>query len=140
MPQEKKLKMTVDNDKVRKGKLGEDYTVQYLEKNGYSIVARNYRKRCGEIDIVAVKDDIIAFVEVKTRKYRSLVSGVEAVGYKKKGRIIATADCYLYENGLEYQPRYDIADVTVSNTENPYVIAFNYYEDAFDTTGYETQF
>lgn len=132
--------MAVDNDKVRKGKLGEDYTVQYLERNGYRIVTRNYRKRCGEIDIVAVKDGIIAFVEVKTRKYRSLVSGVEAVGYKKKGKIIATADCYLYENGLEYQPRYDIADVMVSNTENPYVIAFNYYEDAFDTTGYETQF
>ncbi|MBQ8790973.1 MAG: YraN family protein [Ruminiclostridium sp.] len=132
--------MAVENDKSRKGKLGEDYTAQYLEKNGYRIVARNYRKRCGEIDIIAVKDGFIAFVEVKTRKYRSLVRGVEAVDYKKKGKIIATADCYLYEYGLEYQPRYDIAEVTVANTEKPYVIAFDYYEDAFDTTGYETQF
>ncbi|MBP3921906.1 MAG: YraN family protein [Ruminiclostridium sp.] len=132
--------MAVDNDKARKGKLGEDYTAEYLVKKGYKIVARNYRKRCGEIDIIAVKDEFIAFVEVKTRKYRSLVSGVEAVDYKKKGKIIATADCYLYENGVEYQPRYDIAEVTVSNTGNPYVIEFNYYEDAFDTTGYETQF
>ena len=140
MPQRKKKIMAVENDKTHKGKLGENYTAQYLVKMGYKIVARNYRKRCGEIDIIAVKDDFIVFVEVKTRKYRSLSSGVEAVDYKKKGKIIATADCYLYENGLEYQPRYDIADVTVANTENPYVIAFNYYEDAFDTTGYETQF
>ncbi|MBE6879689.1 MAG: YraN family protein [Ruminococcaceae bacterium] len=132
--------MAANNDKAGKGKLGEDYTADYLMKNGYQIIARNYRKPCGEIDIIAVKDGFIAFVEVKTRKYRSLVSGIEAVNFRKKGKIIATADYYLAENGMEYQPRYDIAEVTVSNTEKPYVIAFNYCEDAFDTTGYETQF
>ncbi|MBR4305313.1 MAG: YraN family protein [Ruminiclostridium sp.] len=132
--------MTANNDKAGKGKLGEDYTADFLLKNGYRIVARNYRKPCGEIDIIAVKDEFIAFVEVKTRKYNTLVRGIDAVNFRKKGRIIATADYYLAENGMEFQPRYDIAEVTVIDKGTPRVIDFCYYEDAFDTTGYETQF
>ncbi len=137
----KKRTMKTDKQqKALKGKIGEEFTAEYLSEQGYRIVMRNYRKQCGEIDIIAQKDDVIAFVEVKTRKYNSLVSGIEAVGYKKKSRIIATAECYLYEYGLEYQPRYDIAEVTVSNGENVRVIDFEYYEAAFDTTGFETHF
>ncbi len=133
--------MKIDKQqKALKGKIGEDFTAEYLNGKGYQIIMRNYRKPCGEIDIIAQKDEFIAFVEVKTRKYNSLVSGIEAVGYKKKGRIIATAECYLAEYGMDYQPRYDIADVTVSSGDNIRVISFQYYEDAFDTTGYDTQF
>ncbi len=132
--------MQANNERVVKGKLGEDFTADYLIKNGYDIITRNYRKPCGEIDIVASKGDILVFVEVKTRRYRSLVSGVEAVGYKKKGRIIATADCFLAEYGEEKQIRYDIAEVTVSTGDAVRVIDFRYFKDAFDTTGYETQF
>ena len=119
--------MQANNERAVKGKLGEDFTADYLIKNGYDIITRNYRKPCGEIDIVASKGDILVFVEVKTRRYRSLVSGVEAVGYKKKGRIIATADCFL-------------AELTVSTGDAVRVIDFRYFKDAFDTTGYETQF
>ncbi len=131
---------TANKDKAVKGRLGEDFTSEYLVKNGYIIIKRNYRKPCGEIDIIASKGDVLAFVEVKTRKYGSLVSGVEAVGYKKKGRIIATADCFLAEYGTDKLLRYDIAEVTVSSGNAVRVIDFQYYEDAFDTTGYETQF
>ena len=132
--------LQTSNEKAVKGKLGENFTADYLIRNGYDIIIRNYRKPCGERDIIATKDDILAFVEVKTRKYRSLVSGAEAVGYKKKGRIIATADCFLAEYGTDKVIRYDIAEVTVSSGTAVRVIDFSYYEDAFDTTGYETQF
>ena len=108
--------MQANNERAVKGKLGEDFTADYLVKNGYDIITRNYRKPCGEIDIVASKGDILVFVEVKTRRYRSLVSGVEA------------------------QIRYDIAEVTVSTGDAVRVIDFRYFKDAFDTTGYETQF
>ena len=50
------------------GDFGEEITAEYLEKNGYRILDRNYSKPFGEIDIIAIKDDLIAFVEVKTRK------------------------------------------------------------------------
>lgn len=127
-------------DKEIKGRLGEDYTAEFLVKKRCRIIARNYRKPCGEIDIIAESGDKLLIVEVKTRKENSLVSGVEAVDNKKKGRIIAAAECYFAENGLTLQPRYDIAEVIISRGEKPFITGFNYYKDAFDTTGYETQF
>ncbi len=128
------------NDKELKGKLGEDYTADFLVKKGCRIIARNYRKPCGEIDIIAGSGDKLLIVEVKTRRAGSLVSGLEAVNDRKKGRIIAAAECYFAENGLTLQPRYDIAEVTVTPSDTPRVIGFKYYKDAFDTTGYDTQF
>ena len=122
------------------GDFGEKAAEDYLVEMDYLILERNYRLKFGEIDIIAAKDGGLVFVEVKTRRYRSLVSGVEAVGYKKKGRIIATADCFLAEYGEEKQIRYDIAEVTVSTGDAVRVIDFRYFKDAFDTTGYETQF
>ena len=50
------------------GKNGEDAVAKHLEKNGFFIVAKNYRKNLGEIDIIASKKQTICFVEVKTRK------------------------------------------------------------------------
>ena len=47
--------MQANNERAVKGKLGEDFTADYLIKNGYDIITRNYRKPCGEIDIVALK-------------------------------------------------------------------------------------
>ena len=122
------------------GDFGEKAAEDYLVEMDYLILERNYRLKFGEIDIIAARDGGLVFVEVKTRRYRSLVSGVEAVGYKKKGRIIATADCFLAEYGEEKQIRYDIAEVTVSTGDAVRVIDFRYFKDAFDTTGYETQF
>ena len=66
---------------------------------------------------------------MKTRKYRSLVSGAEAVGYKKKGRIIATADIFLADYDTDKTIRYDIADVTVSSGTAVRVIDFKSTRD-----------
>ncbi len=49
------------------GELGEDVACKYLEKNGFSILERNYTKKWGEIDIIAQKDDVLYFVEVKSK-------------------------------------------------------------------------
>ena len=57
--------MQANNERAVKGELGEDFTADYLVKNGYDIITRNYRKPCGEIDIVASKGDILVFVEVR---------------------------------------------------------------------------
>lgn len=51
--------MQANNERAAKGKLGEDFTADYLVNNGYDIITRNYRKPCGEIDIVALKGDIL---------------------------------------------------------------------------------
>ena len=83
------------------GNQGEDYAAEYLRKNRYKILERNYRKRGGEIDIIAEKKGLIVFVEVKTRHSTTLSQPFEAVDLRKQDKIIQTAIMYLYEKKLE---------------------------------------
>ncbi|MCH5203707.1 MAG: YraN family protein [Oscillospiraceae bacterium] len=124
-------------DKQKKGTLGEDAVCAELEKRGYTIIRRNYRKRVGEIDIISKMGGFIVFTEVKTRKYNSLISGLEAVDTAKQRKIVMTADAYLSENPTELQPRYDIAEVTISGGVCA-VSRIDIYEDAFTADGIYT--
>lgn len=126
-------------DKREKGQLGEDSVCQLLIQRGHEILCRNYRKRCGEIDIISRQGDYIVFTEVKTRKLNSMVSGVEAVGHRKINKIVLTADKYLSENEYDLQPRYDIAEVTITRGNVPAVVRVEIYEDAFSTDGIYTE-
>lgn len=126
-------------DKQLKGKLGEDRVCELLTKRGHEILCRNYRKRCGEIDIISRQGDYIVFTEVKTRKLNSMVSGVEAVDYRKINKIVLTADKYLSENEYDLQPRYDIAEVTITRGDIPAVVRVDIYEDAFSADGIYTE-
>ena len=114
------------------GKLGEESVCRYLVEHGYSIAARNYRIRGGEIDIIACNGDYIAFVEVKTRKKDSLVSGFEAVSKRKQSLIIRTAADYCIKHPTVLQPRFDVAEVIA---ENGVVLSIDYINNAYDTTG-----
>lgn len=113
------------------GNKGEDAVCRYIEKYGYRIIERNFVCKKGEIDIIAENNDTIAFIEVKSRKEDSMVSGAEAVNYTKKMRIIKTAAYYTYKNPLTKQPRFDIAEVILKNNI-PSLI--RYYKSAFDMT------
>ena len=116
-----------------RGNAGEDHVTGYLIDNGWQIEARNYRVRGGEIDIIARKADILAFVEVKTRKFGSLTEGVESVNKRKQSFIIRTADRYLEDNPSDAGTiRFDVAEVTVTTEDAPRVIGMNYIADAFD--------
>ncbi|MBD5130711.1 MAG: YraN family protein [Ruminococcaceae bacterium] len=125
-------------DRQTKGKLGEDAVCAELEKRGHTIIARNYHKRVGEIDIISQNDRYIVFTEVKTRKLGSMVSGLEAVNFAKQKKIVLTADAYLAENPTDLQPRYDIAEVTVTRGEFPAVTGITIFEDAFSADGIYT--
>ncbi|MGN1090624.1 MAG: YraN family protein [Huintestinicola sp.] len=110
------------------GRLGEELTAYYLERAGYEILRRNFRIKGGEIDIIARKDDIIAFVEVKTRDINALESGVNAVKSAKRRLIIRASVEYSRRYPHELQPRFDISDVTVKDGR---VIRFRYYDNAY---------
>lgn len=126
------------SEKQEKGKLGEDAVCAELEKRGHTVIARNYRKRVGEIDIISKVDNFIVFTEVKSRKLRSMVSGLEAVDYAKKKKLVLTADAYLTENPCELSVRYDIAEVWLTRGEDPRVVRIEIYEDAFTADGVYT--
>lgn len=115
-----------------RGKSGEDKVAAFLRKNGFKIIKRNYMSRYGEIDIIAEYDEYIVFVEVKTRKANSLVSGVEAVNFSKQERIMLTAEDFISKTECDLQPRFDVAEVTV--TELPDSVerySLNYIKNAF---------
>lgn len=101
-------------DKRKLGNYGERKVKNFLRRKGYKIIETNYAKKYGEIDIIAKRKDIIAFVEVKTRSENPLVGGVYAVNKAKQTRIIKTAKTYIYEKQIDLQPRFDIAEVEVT--------------------------
>ncbi len=80
---------------IRFGRIGEDAAAMLLEAQGYEILDRNYKCSCGEIDIIAVKDAEISFIEVKTRKNSIYGRPCEAVDRCKQRRIRDAAIFYL---------------------------------------------
>lgn len=104
------------NNKIL-GQHGEDLVVKKLINDGYHILARNYRKRYGEIDIIAKKKDIVAFVEVKTRAnvYGDLS---EVITNAKQKKIINVAKEYIATHTLmETVWRFDVALLQPKNNE-----------------------
>lgn len=97
---------------------GEKRVANYLRQKGFTVVKQNYTCKYGEIDIIAENAEYILFVEVKTRKQNSLVTGIEAVDGFKQSRIIKTAQDYILKTECELQPRFDVAEVTVFEKED----------------------
>ena len=102
------------------GRSGEDAAAAYLRRNGYLIVERNFRKRVGEVDIIAVEGGTIAFCEVKSWE-RMPMSGLEhALNRRKQGRIIRTSLWYLnaHPRYKRLQPRFDLLFVSHGTVEH----------------------
>lgn len=116
------------------GKIGESAVCEYLINQGYNILVRNYRIKGGEIDIIAENGSYLAFVEVKTRKPDSLVTGYEAINKRKKSLIIKTAVDYCCKNPCVLQPRFDVAQVIFNGVR---ICSIDYIKNAYDTTGYK---
>lgn len=110
------------------GRAGEDYTAQWLENHGFSIVERNYHSRFGEIDIIAKDPQYILFVEVKTRESGAMVSALEAVTKSKQRKLIMTAQLYLEKSPCPLQPRFDVAAVTAVHGK---LMGLQYFANAF---------
>lgn len=117
--------------KKQTGDAGENYCVKYLKKHGYKILGRNYRKPYGEIDIVARKDGVISFVEVKTRRENPFTQPYEAVDYRKQQRLIMAAQAYIAEFQVEDYCRFDVCEVII-NAQTLKLVDLNYIENAFE--------
>ena len=93
------------------GKQGEKKAREYLKSNGWKILESNYTTPFGEIDIIAKKDDTVAFIEVKTRL--SDVFGIpsEAVTNQRKLRYIRGANYYFSNKIIDCTVRFDIIEV-----------------------------
>jgi len=83
------------------GREGEKRAAESLKSRGYRIIARNFRRKFGELDLVAEDGEELVFVEVKTRSSISFAHPLESITPAKKKRLILAAAAFIQENGLE---------------------------------------
>ena len=103
---------------------GENLAVAELERRGYAILARRYRTRHGEIDIVARDGETVVFVEVKAKDTAEFGSAAEAVDARKQRRIVSMAVDYLARNRLTNRAcRFDVVAIDGA--------VLTYYKGAF---------
>lgn len=91
-----------------KGLAAEEAAARFLESKGLAIVARNYRTRFGEVDLVAREGDTLVFVEVRLRKWRAFGGAAASVDARKQLRLVAAARHYLARLGSEPACRFDV--------------------------------
>jgi len=88
-----------------KGNEAEELAAKYLYDNGFEIIERNFYSRFGEIDIIAYKDEVLHFVEVKSGDdYEKAIQNITPT---KLSRLIKTGDIYLKKNGVDLDYMYD---------------------------------
>jgi len=111
------------------GKSGEDLACAELVRLGYEIIARRYRCRSGEIDIVARHRHAVVFVEVKARRGREFGGGAAAITPLKRRRMAAVALDFLARQGLtECACRFDVVVVALEPGGGEITV----YQHAFD--------
>lgn len=121
--------MTIERQDL--GKTGEDRAVAELERRGYAILARRYRTRHGEIDIVARDAETTVFVEVKARATDEFGTAAEAVTPWKKRRLVRMAADYLARNELDDRPcRFDVVAIEGIGGPRETVTVYSYAFEA----------
>ena len=113
------------------GALGEVFAGRYLRERGYRIVSANYRTRMGEIDLVAEKDGVLVFVEVKTRGEGMIALPAESVGREKQRKLARAAGLYLKNEPADRKTRFDVIEVYLDEADKPRKI--NHIQNAFDS-------
>lgn len=129
--------MTVtDEQRKQLGRDGEDFVTKWLEDKKFEIVRRNFFVRGGEIDIIAKKDDLLIFVEVRSwdHQYWENSSPVMTIKKPKMRRIVRAARYFMMKSGIEEYKvfiRFDVAGVI----RKAGGFEIDYYEAAFDSEG-----
>lgn len=108
------------------GERGEAIAADFLTGKGYSVIKRNYRYKRAEIDLIAQKNDILIFVEVKARSSQNFGFPEEAVNEKKADMVIMAANQFIMETEWDKEIRFDIIAITFLD-----VVEIVHLEDAF---------
>lgn len=107
---------------------GEQIAQNFLEKNGYSILNVNWRFEQKEVDIIALDDKLLVFVEVKTRKNKQFGFPEDAVDYRKQDFLKTAAAAYMEEHPEYNEVRFDILSIILRNDKH---IETKHFIDAF---------
>ena len=125
------LGLTIITDSMARhnklGKSGEEYAAEYLTSRGYVVRDCNWRSGKLELDLVAVKDNCLVIVEVKTRRNADFAFPEEAVTESKIRHLVKAADAYVRQFDLPFDVRFDV--LALVGEEPPFVI--EHIEEAF---------
>ncbi len=98
-------------DNKKKGNLGEEVARKFLENKGYNILENQYRTKHGEIDIIALDENTVVFIEVKYRKTTKKGSPLEAINKTKQNKIINSAYQYIIDKNIKKNIRFDAVGI-----------------------------
>ena len=114
------------------GNIGEQAACDYLTNHGFSVLARNFKRKVGEIDIVAKKNKVIHFVEVKTSRYfpGTAFTPEIRVNRRKIDRLKRTCQIYLAETKAPDDQHWQIDVISAILAENREVASINHIESA----------
>lgn len=117
-------------NRIEQGQLAEQLATDYLSGQGLKPVARNYRCRCGEIDLIMQSPDGLIFVEVRFRRSRSFGGAAASVDRRKQQKLLATAQHYLQRNnGCNRPCRFDVVAVMPGKEGG---VTFEWIKNAFE--------
>ena len=109
------------------GNKGEENAVSFLFANGYEVLERNYRFGRGEIDIIALKNSVMVFIEVKTRSRTDYGYPEQTLSPGQAQKIIEAAQEYIRASQWEGLIRFDIVAITINTRE----VEIQLFRDAF---------
>jgi len=119
------------------GAFGEKIAIKYLQGKGYKILDKNFFKkevlgpRTGEVDIIAKKEDVISFVEVKTlRNLITLIEPEEKINFFKKKKLIKTAQAWLLKNRISLDAKWQIDIISIKIDLNTKRAKIRHFENA----------
>jgi putative endonuclease len=110
------------------GKIGEELAIAWLQQQGFTILMRNWRFKRFEMDIIAEKNHVLHFIEVKTRRSNSFGYPEERIDRRKIRRMLRTGTAYQCQNPSWRQVQYDILSITMVQNQPP---EYYFIEDVY---------
>ena len=114
------------------GKKSEDRALQYLNARGLTLQTRNYRSRWGEIDLIMLDADTLAFIEVRSRTQSNYANAAASVDFRKQQKLIKTALIYLQQFSTPPNTRFDVVTLDKQSAQSTQHI--EWIKNAFEAT------
>jgi len=119
-------------ERLELGVFGEDLAFKKIKRLGYKKILRNYRCPLGEVDLIARDGDTLVFIEIKTRKGRSIGYAKEAVNAKKKRQLSKVALAYMKSNNCcDIKARFDVVAISLGLGEPEIEVIKNAFDLAY---------
>lgn len=115
------------NTKAQTGQEGESLAADYLESKGFSILEKNYRHKRSEIDLIVKLNNLLIFVEVKTKTNTSYGNPEIAIDQQKAAKVMEGADYYIQESDWKGNVRFDVISIIKKKSG----VEIEHFKDAF---------